>query len=152
MTRIPERALGYVVRKTVVVTLRDLDGFEAFLGDTLEHAAAHAHGIEFRTTEPRAHRDEARSLAVRAALEEALAMATELGQTVTDPFSIREEYSGWWSPYSSWWGGRSSGVSQNVVQQVGESGYTGDGAVAPGQIVATSRNVRPEEPSGFFLQ
>lgn len=126
--------IGYFVRKSVVVTLRDIDTFEALLSDMLDAGATHVHGVQFRTTRLRAHRDEARALAIAAAREKAEALAGELGQTIGEPVSIREEYSRWWSHYGSWWGYRYSGMSQNVIQQSGGAGYEGDGAVAPGQI------------------
>ena len=77
--------IGYFVHKTLVITLRDLDKFEDLLADALEAGVNYVHGIQFRTTELRKHRDEARALAIRAAKEKAEALAGELGQEVGDP-------------------------------------------------------------------
>jgi uncharacterized protein YggE len=63
--------IGYFVRKTVVVTLRDVDKFEPLLSSFLDAGANYVHGIQFRTTELRKHRDKARSLAINAAREKA---------------------------------------------------------------------------------
>ena len=132
--------LGYFVRKTVVVTLRDLDEFEAFLSDALEAGTNYVHGIEFRTTELRKHRDEARRLALIAAKEKAEAMAGVLDQKIGQPRSIDEGYSQWFSPYSSWWGSFGGGrMAQNVVQNQG--GGQGDSPTMPGQI-AVNASVR----------
>jgi hypothetical protein len=136
----PGDFIGYFVRKTIVITLKDITAFEELLSDSLEAGATHVHGIEFRTSELRKHRDEARALAIRAAREKAVALAGELDQDVGRPTDIREEYNGWWSPYNSWWGAGWGGLSatQNVIQ---ESGAPQDmeSALAPGQISVSAR-------------
>lgn len=130
--------LGYYVRKTVVITLNDLALFESFLSQALELGVTHVHGVEFRTTELRKYRDEARALAVRAAQEKAAALCEELGEEVGRPIQITEQYSRWWSPYSSWWGyGSSQYMAQNVIVQAGDGGEY-QGTTAPGQITVTA--------------
>ena len=63
-TRDDERVfLGYWVRKNLTLTLRDLSQFDALLSELLTAGVTHVHDIEFRTTELRKHRDEARRLA-----------------------------------------------------------------------------------------
>jgi uncharacterized protein YggE len=132
--------IGYFVHKNVVVTLRDLSRFEDLFADALEAGVNYVHGVEFRTTELRKHRDEARALAIEAAQEKATALATELGQAVGDPLTIAEEHNGWWSGYNAWWGARwGSTMTQNVIQEVGGSALTGDSSVAPGQINVNAR-------------
>ena len=132
--------IGYFVHKTIVITLRDLDKFEDILADALEAGVNYVHGIQFRTTELRKHRDEARALAIRAAKEKAVALAGELGQDVGDPKMVQEVQSSWWSGYNSWWQSRwGSGMSQNVIQELGAGALTGDGSLAPGQISVTAR-------------
>jgi len=131
--------IGYFVNKTVVITLRDLERFEPLLTDLLASGITYVHGIEFRTTELRKHKDAARSLAIIAAKEKAADMAGELGQSVGLPHEIREESVGWWSPYS-WWGGRwSGGMAQNVIQNVGPSATEGESAIAPGRITVRAQ-------------
>lgn len=131
--------IGYFVRATVVVTLKDVTAFDDVLSSLLEAGATHVHGIDFRTTQLRQHRDEARSLAIQAASEKAQAMAAELGQSVGRPTSVVEQQTGWWSWYSSWWGGSNSYMSQNVVQSVGEAYLGEDSSLAPGEIAVTAR-------------
>jgi len=135
---------GYLVRKTMVITLKDLAKFEDLLTATLDAGANHVHGIQFRTTELRRHRDKARSLAIQAAQEKAEAMAGELDQTVGKPRTINENQAGWWSWYNSWWGGGRGGMmTQNVIQEVGGqevgSGSFTDETIAPGQITVRAQ-------------
>ena len=132
--------IGYFVHKTIVITLRDLTKFEGLLADSLETGVNYVHGIEFRTTELRKHRDEARARAIQAAKEKAIALAGELGQEIGDPLDIQEVQSGWWSGYNAWWGSRwSSGMTQNVIQEVGGASYLADSSIAPGQISVNGR-------------
>ena len=127
--------IGYFVRKTIVITLRDISQFEDVLSSALEAGANYVHGVDFRTTELRKHRDEARALAIQAAEEKATDLAGELGQKVGEPIMIREDRNWWWSGYSSWWGSRwGGGMAQNVIQNVGEGAFDSEGVTAPGQI------------------
>lgn len=132
--------LGYFVRKNVVITMKDMTKFETVLSRSLELGANYVHSVEFRTTELRKHRDEARALAIKAAQEKAAALAGELGQSIGKPITITENQSNWWSGYSSWWGYRwSNSASQNVVQNAAGSGVTlSDGTLAPGQIAVNA--------------
>ena len=134
-----KKFIGYFVRKSIVITVRDISKFESILGDVLEKGANYVHGVQFRTTELRKHRDQARSLAIRAAREKAIALAKELRQRVGEPYKIQEHPSGWWSWYNSWWGGRWRGaMAQNVIQNVGSPSET-DGSIALGQIKVNAK-------------
>lgn len=136
-----KKFIGYFVRKTIVITLRNISKFENVLSDVLEAGTNYVHGIKFRTTELRKYRDHARSLAIKAAKEKANDLAKELGQNVGAPYRIQENQSGWWSGYNSWWGSRwSGGLSQNVIQNVAGSGVaeTSD-TIALGQIKVNAR-------------
>lgn len=132
--------IGYFVRKNVAITLRDLSQFEGLLSALLDAGVTHIHGIDFRTTELRQHKDEARALAVLAAEEKAAAMAGELGQKVGRPALIREERSDWYSWYGSWWGSSWGGaLAQNVIQNAGSGEAFTDGALALGQIAINAQ-------------
>lgn len=132
--------IGYFVHKTVVITLRELDKFEDLLARALKAGVNYVHGIEFRTTELRQHRDQARALAIQAAREKAEALAGELGQTVGEPHLIEEVQSGWVSGYNRWWGSRwGSGMAQNVVQELSGGDLAAGGTLAPGQISVQAR-------------
>jgi uncharacterized protein YggE len=129
---------GYYVRRNVVVTLKDLTQFEDLLSAALEAGVNYVHGIDFRTSQLRTYRDQARDLALQAAKEKAQAMAAKLGQTIGDPLTIEEANIYWYSPYSSYWSYGGSAMSQNVVQNAsgpasGELSQS-EQAMAPGQI------------------
>lgn len=127
--------IGFFVRKTIVITLRDISKFEDLLTSALGAGVNHVQGIEFRTTELRKYRDEARALAIRAAREKATALAGELGQAVGDPQTIHEEQSGWQSAYGAWWGIHwGQAVAQNVIQEVSGGALMTESSLAPGQI------------------
>ena len=132
--------VGYFVRKNVVFTLRDTSKFEDLLSSAIEAGANYVHGVQFRTTELRKYRDEARALAIKAAKEKAEALVGELGQKVGKPHMIREDHGGWWSWYNNWWGSRwgRNSMAQNVVQS-----YSGqpqsDSSIALGQINVNAR-------------
>ena len=132
--------IGYFVSKTVVITLRDVTLFEDLLSSMLAAGVNYVHGVQFRTTELRRHKDEARALAITAAREKAQALAAELGQQVGEPQSIVEDQVGWWSSYGAWWGSYwGGGVAQNVVQDVGVGSVDTEGALAPGRITVRAR-------------
>lgn len=134
---IPE-LYGYLVRRTVSVTLRDLDAFDALFRDAVAAGANQVHGIEFRTTDLRTHRDEARLLAVRAAREKAEALAGELGEAVGRPRSIAEGSAGWVSGYGLGWRGGLGAVQNVIVSGPGGSAPV-DGVTAPGQIAVRAQ-------------
>jgi uncharacterized protein len=138
----PEKIEGYFVRKTLVITLRNIEVFEALLTAVTEAGTTNVQGIDFRTTELRKYRDQARALAVGAAREKAQAMAGELDAEVGSPTLVQENKVYWRSWYGGWWGYRQDGMSQNVIQNAGNPSPEIDGAFAPGQIsVSASVNV-----------
>ncbi len=132
--------IGFFARKTIVITLKDISKFEDLLTDVLDGGVNYVHGVQFRTTELRKYKDEARALAIKAAQEKAIALAGELGQEVGQPQAIREDQGGWWSGYNAWWGSRwGGGMAQNVIQEVGGSSLTAENSMAPGQITINAR-------------
>jgi hypothetical protein len=129
------RITGYYVRKTVEIRLKDVSKFEALLSQALEAGVNYVQRVEFRTSELRKHRDQARALAIEAAQEKAAAMAEKLDQQIGQPLAVTENWSQWWYPYNSWWGfGGGASGAQNVVQNAGGTSPTTDGNTALGQI------------------
>lgn len=105
------------VRRSIVITLKDLSKFEEMLSLAVEAGVTNIHNVEFRSTELRKYKDQARSMAIRAAKEKAIALAGELGQSIGQPLSITESTWDYWDNYRSWWGyGSYQSVGQNVVQ------------------------------------
>lgn len=134
------RLTGYNVQKTIVVTLSDLTKFEDLLSGALAAGANYVHNVEFRTTELRKHRDQARALAVQAAREKAAALAGDLGKQLGEPLTITEEQNTWRSWYGYGWASRAGqSMSQNVVVESGSSTLGDDATVAPGQITVDAR-------------
>ncbi|MEW5692254.1 MAG: SIMPL domain-containing protein [Candidatus Hydrogenedentota bacterium] len=132
--------VGYFVRETIVFTLRDTSKFEDLLSSALEAGANYVHGVQFRTTELRKYRDQARALAIKAAQEKANDLAKELGQKVGKPHTIQEDRAGWWSWYNAWWGSRwSVGMAQNVIQNVAGGPSETESSIAVGQININAR-------------
>jgi len=138
---------NYVARKSVEVKLTDVRRFEEIMGGVLEHGVTHVHGIDFRTSELRKHRDEARAMAARAAKEKADALAGELGVRRGKVISIDENYwGGWWGGSASWWGSQGGMQYQNMLQNSMQSGGAGqseeEASLSVGQIsVAATVNV-----------
>jgi uncharacterized protein YggE len=126
---------GYTVRRSVQVTLREVARFEAVLTATLLAGANVVHDVSFTTTELRKHRDQARSMAMKAAREKAIALAKELDMKPGRPRAITEGGGGFWGGYGAWGGRR--GYSQNASQNVGGGG-TVEGTMAPGQVSVTA--------------
>lgn len=125
----PEKKfVGYRLRTDLTVLLRDLAKFETVLQASLTSGADSVHGIQFRTSQLRKHRDAARAAALRAAREKAIAMASELGQKVGAPRTIREVSNGG----SSF--GRFQGANQNSFLLDGIGTTEGAGGLAPGLI------------------
>lgn len=136
--RVSEANLGYIVQKKLVITLKDMSKFEAFLTEVVKNGAEYVQGVEFRTTELRKHKDKARELAVKAAKEKADAMTSALGQKAGKAVSIKEEEEYYWSWQSYWYNGfygsnsvSTSNVLQNVSSPINQSDMDG---IAPGQI------------------
>ena len=131
--------IGYFVQKNIVITLKDVSKFEDLLSQVLEAGVNYVHGVDFRTTQLRKYRDQARDLALKAAQEKAIAMATTAGQQVGQPLSVREEYNRWYYPWNSWWGGGyGNQMSQNVVQNSGQPAADMEDSLSLGQIAVNA--------------
>src|SRR5439155_20223766 len=62
---------GYFCRRQYAVTLKDVKLFEKLIDSALNNGANYLMGFEFRTSELRKHRDQARKMAIKAAKEKA---------------------------------------------------------------------------------
>jgi len=130
----------YVVQKSIVITLTDISKFEDLLTDALAAGANYVNSVDFRTSDLRKYRDQARELALKAAREKAEAMAATLGRKVGNVTSVSEDSGTWYSSYRYFWGGN-YGQSQNVVQNAGGANPgagSDDSTIAPGQITVNA--------------
>src|SRR6266550_8195758 len=124
--------VGYQVSKTVAVILRDISRFDALLSDVLKAGVTRLSNVEFRDSQIRKHRDQARAMAMKAAQDKAGLMAREIGQSIGPAYSISEGVA---NPYSQ------ANVSQNRLEAFADSA-TGSGsgnAIAPGSISVTAQ-------------
>lgn len=130
-----EKIRFYRVSQTICCTLHDV----AKVPDvTAAAVAAGATGVGYanlRTSELRKYRDEARSKAIQAAREKAVAFATELGAKAAKPYTITED------AYTGYRSGANFNSIANNVQAIVEAAPAGDGttpAFAPGTISITA--------------
>ena len=82
--------LGYAVSKTIAIRLKDVSRFDPLLSDVLKAGVTKVSNVEFRDSQIRKHRDQARAMAIKAAQEKASLLAREIGQTIGPAFSITE--------------------------------------------------------------
>jgi uncharacterized protein len=124
---------GYRTTRSYAIRLKDVKKFEKVVDAGLKNGANVFDGFDYQSTELRKYRDQARSMAVKAAKEKATALAKELDCAVGAPVTISESSGNYY--YAS---GRSRGYNgyanaQNSVQFV--EGNAPNGDVMPlGQI------------------
>lgn len=132
---------GYWSENGLEVTLRDVTKLSGVLIAALDAGATSVDNLTFTTTRLRELRDEARSLAVKAALEKADALAGAAGITAETVTGIEETSS---SYYSGYWNRGGNWVSQvqNVIQEAPASAALAemeDGEFSLGQIVVQAQ-------------
>jgi uncharacterized protein YggE len=136
---------GYRANNTILVTLRQVSKLSDVLTAALDTGATSVQDVSFSTSRLRELRDQARTLAVQAALEKAQGIAGAAKVAVGDVQTITDN-SNWY--FSGWsWNSRMSAASnmanmtQNVVQAA--SGATEappeDGEFSLGQIVVQAQ-------------
>ena len=121
--------VGYEVSKTVAIRLREISRFDDLLADVLKAGITRLSNLEFRDSQIRKHRDEARRMAIRAAQEKAKLLAGEIGQAIGPAYSINED-SG--TDYNR------NNYSQNASVAAGASSES-ESATAPGTISVTAQ-------------
>jgi uncharacterized protein YggE len=142
------KPLFYRVSKGIGIKLTDVSSFDGVLTGLIANGVNNVQGIDFRTSDLRKYKDQARAMAIRAAKEKADAMASELGVKVGKPYNISVNDAGGWNNWSPnrWSGGSFGGgggggfqnATQNAAGAAGENGPT----FAAGQIsVSASVNV-----------
>ncbi|HEX8635763.1 MAG TPA: SIMPL domain-containing protein [Pyrinomonadaceae bacterium] len=124
--------LGYMVSKGLVFTLRDVTQAESLLSEIMTSGITSINSINFRTSQLRKYRDQARALAIRAAREKAIALTGEIGQKIGKAYSIEEE-AATRNPAS-----QNSLMLNSTTRSGGEAGET-EGTLALGQIAVNSR-------------
>lgn len=123
--------IGYEVSKTTVIRLREISRFDELLSDILKAGVSKIGNLEFRDSQVRKHRDQARTMAIKAAQEKAQLLTREIGQTIGPAFSITEG------------GGRdyAANMNQNATSIISGDLSGSDSAFSPGMISITAQVV-----------
>jgi hypothetical protein len=124
--------LGYEVSKTIAIRLKDISRFDPLLSDVLKAGVTKVSNVEFRDSQIRKHRDQARAMAIKAAKEKANLLAREIGQTIGPAYSITEGIANRY-PSQSMMQNSTSVISGDL--SAGES----ESAIAPGLISVTAQ-------------
>jgi uncharacterized protein YggE len=127
-TRRPRVFLGYAVSKSIAIILRDVSKAEAMLGELFRTGITQINSVDFRTTQNRKLRDQARAMAIKAAQEKANALAKEIGQSIGKAYTIVEEGLD-----------RRYPANANIGFIMGSSVSEEQSAIALGQISITAR-------------
>lgn len=142
-SRIVPRA--FIVRKSIGFKLTTTTNLAPVLTGLLNNGINQVHSVDFRTSQLRKYRDQARAMAAKAAREKAAALAKELDVKLGKPLNVNAIDSGGW--FSRNWGGynrnayanNSFNGIQNITAAGGESDSAGE-TLALGQI-SVSANV-----------
>lgn len=122
----------YSAQKSVTVLLKKIDKFDDLLAGIYKAGANRVDGIEFRSSELKKLRDQARKLAVQAAKEKAISLTGELGTKVGRVYAINENSGvGYPVPY------RGMAGMYNKMAEASSSDMAGP-TIAGGQIIITS--------------
>jgi uncharacterized protein YggE len=140
---------GYRIHNIVAVTLREVDKVSELVIVAFEAGANQVVNVELYTSELRKYRDQARSLAMKAAYEKARDLAEAAGADTGCILSINENT---WSYYNGWWYGNNrdlwtQNVVQNIPQNSGAFDQNEDGPIDLGQI-----SVRAEVSASYALE
>jgi uncharacterized protein YggE len=147
---------GYRINNTVAITLRDVSKVNHVISVAMQAGANQVINVELYTSELRKYRDQARDLAMKAAVEKAQALAGAAGAQTGCVLNISENtssyYNGWW--WGGYGGGRTQNLwTQNTVQNAApaaggeESALSEAGPVSLGQI-----SVKAEVSATFSLK
>jgi uncharacterized protein YggE len=104
---------------------------ESLLSDVIKAGVNRLGGIEFRTTQLRKYKDQARQRAIKAAQEKAIALTKEIGQTIGKAYLINEE--------EAEGGSRSNNFLLNSSGSATGDYSDEEGTIAIGQIPITAR-------------
>jgi len=111
--------VAYIVRKSIEVRLTAVTNLDGILTGLLTNGVNYVHGIDFRTSQLRKYRDQAREMAIKAAREKADAMAAALDVKRGKVSSITvNDWTGGWGGYQNRWGSQWGGFISGQVNNV----------------------------------
>ncbi len=135
---------GYRINNTLIVNLKDVSEVSQVLTAALTAGANEVIDVQFKTTQLRQYRDQARELAVKAAQEKARDLTNTAGAQAGCVLTINETNSSYYYPSLS--GRAYQGMMQNVMQNASGNAQPSnddDGPISLGQIsVQAEVNVR----------
>lgn len=145
---------GYRINNTVAITLRDITKTNDVVTAALQAGANQVIHVEMYTSELRKYRDQAREMAMKAAVEKARALAEAGGAQAGCVRSISENT---WSYYNGWYAGFGGGRSQDLwtqnVSQNAAPSPTQEGALSEaGPLSLGQVSVKAEVSVTFGLQ
>jgi uncharacterized protein len=144
---------GYRIHNIIEITVRDVDRANDAIIAAFQAGANQVVDVEFYTSELRKYRDQAREMAMTAALEKAALLAQAAGTETGCVLTINENTSSYFNGWNWWWGAGSNQNlwTQNAVQNVAPTGNEtnslDDGPVTTGQI-----SIRAEVTASFGLK
>ena len=134
--------VAYIVRKSIEIRLTNTVAFQTVVTGLLTNGVNFIDNVDFRTTQLRKFRDDARLMAVRAAKEKAKALTDELGVKLGRPYNVNATDSSIYLGSSSRYLNSSIGANslvQNVSVSTGGSASDNDsGSFSVGQISVTA--------------
>ena len=125
---------GYRINNTVVVNLKDVSKVSQVLAATLSAGANEVVDVQFKTSQLRQYRDQARELAMKATQEKARDLAGTVSAQVGCVLNVGENS---WSYFGNpWQSGRYQPQAQNVMQNASSNVQppSDDGPISLGQI------------------
>jgi uncharacterized protein len=139
-TRSRVTPVAYIVRKSIEVRLTNTVAFQAVVTGLLTNGVNFIENVDFRTTQLRQHRDQARLLAVRAAKEKAKALTDELGVKLGRPYTVNATDSSNYpvSRYSNSSIGANNFVQNASISSGGGASDNASDTFAVGQISITA--------------
>ena len=123
----------YYVHRDLTITLTPPAQFDALLSELIQSGVNVVSRVQFKTTQLRKYKDQARAQALAAAQEKAAAMAGRLGRKIGKVYSIEEEDAD--AARACW--GQSASFTNSFTQAPG--GGAAQGALALGQIGVEAR-------------
>jgi hypothetical protein len=124
---------GYRINNTILVNLKDVGKVSQVLAAALSAGANEVIDVQFKTTQLRQYRDQARALAMKAAQEKARDLAASANAEPGCVLNIDENS---WSYFGYPWSGRYQPQVQNVMQNAPSNDQPAidDGPISLGQI------------------
>lgn len=133
----------YTVRKSLEIKLTSVTNLENVVTGLLNHGVNGLYSVDFRTSELRKYRDQARAMAIKAAKEKAVAMCAALDVKCGKPNAINvQDFGGYYSWAWNGWSSRGNNLYANNIQNAvqsggGESEVAGE-TVSRGQIAVSA--------------